>query len=555
MYKNITLSIGVLAMFSLLLLSASNAAAQTKQDVVIHQGEGLWILRQPWPESDAWCRNGGGNPAHKIYDVYTYYDAPHERRMERLGSSYDAFIRDKVIAGIRRLCGIDTAVTYLVVAMYKKRDETEPSGLIEDLSKSQTQPWDFISFTVDGRNVTPVKHEAKEAAYHLTPEELRTLDPRSAETVQQARVASQFSDYSLYEGDGFTVTSLFDRPGKAWCEHVYVPTVVTYNGSDDEFDLLFEHGYEAFLQAEIVPKIQGICPNFPNAAEYFKQTIRLEFKRMGESRVTSFMGFTVAQDGTVAWREGRQTKRQIAQIAAQREEEERQAAAQREKEARQASARKVAGDFIEVECSQTITGFMHTDTIVPYVKMISTLNEEESTKMADDMADCFGSLTTVLQLSNPYASSVKFDVFDNSGKSFVQNDVQLTPKSVMEPLHQPEKLQLFSGSWKTDWYEVEIDWDWTKSEFKGVVSKVSEKGATLGFEVSDEVLTARIFPMVRVTETDIAIPVTLRVWQIPEPTVSEGGVAIWFETRDYMMFSQGKGGDSIIMEFERVDSP
>jgi hypothetical protein len=537
--------VGLLSLLVLLLLPASSFAASQKQDVVIHEGEGLWILRQPWPESEAWCQNGAGNPAHNIfYDIYAYYDVPHERRMERLGSGYEEFVRDKVVAAIKNLCGPDTPVTYVVVGMYRKSDATEPGDLVDDLSNSRTQPWDFISFTIDDAGIAPVKYEPKEAMYHLTQPELAALDPRSKKTIQASIAASRISDYLLYEGSDFKITSVFDRPGRAWCEHVYVAALVVYDASDDALDQLFKPDYESFLQAEIVPKIKEVCPTFPDAAEYFKQSIRLEFTRAGESRVASFMGFSIAPDGTVSWSEGRKTQRQITQAAAQREEQ-----------ARQASVAKATGDFIEVECDRTITGYMHVDTVVPYVKMVSILNQEESNKLSSEMADCFDALTTMLQLSNPYASSVKFDVFDNSGKSFVQSEVQLTPTYLIEPSHQPEKLRLFSGHWKTEWYEAEIGWDWRKSEFIGVVDNVSAKGATLGFKEGEQILVAKLFPDVLANEVVIALPTTLTLAQTPEPWLTEGGLVIHFESKNMMMFSQGKGDDSIVMLFERVDNP
>lgn len=552
----VALFVGLLPLLALLLLPASSFAAAQKQDVVIHEGKGLWLLRQPWAESKAWCQNGGGSPAHRVYDVYAYYDVPHARRMERLGPSYEVFVRDKVVAAIKNLCGSDTVVTDVVVSMYGKNDATKPGELVDDLSNSKTQPWDFISFKIDNATITPVKYEPKEARYHLTQAELTALDPRSKETRQKAVAATRITDYLLYEGKGFKITSVFDQPGKAWCEHVYVPLQLDYNGSDDVLDQMFQPDYESFLQAEIVPKIQEICPTFPDAAEYSKQTIRLEFTRTGESRVASFMGFSVAPDGTVSWREGRQTKRQIALVAAQREEQARQAAAaQREAHARQAAAAKRTSDYIEVECDSAITGYMHVNTVVPYVKMVSTLNQVESKKLGNEMADCFDALTTMLQLSNPYASSVKFDVFDNSGKSFVQSEVPLTPEFQTEPSHRPEKLPLFSGHWKTDWYEAKISWDWKKSEFIGTIDTVSEKGATLGFKERDQILVAKLFPLVMANDAGIALPATLKLAQTPEPWVIEGGLTVQFETQDMMMFSEGKDGDSIVMIFDRMANP
>ncbi len=560
--------VGLLSLLALLLLSVSSIAAAEEQGVVIYEGEGLWVLRQPWPITETWCQSGGGSPEHKVYDVYTYYDVPHERRMQRLGSSYEAFVQQKVVGAIKRLCGPETAVSDVVVTMYRKRDSVEPVGLVDDLSNSKTQPWDSISFRIDDEAVTAIKYEAKEAAYHLTPAELAALDPRSQETLQAAAAATRISDYLLYEGDGFKITSVFDQPGKAWCEHVYVPALLVYNTSDDLLDKMFQPNYESFLQAEIVPKIQEICPNFPDATEYFRQTIRLEFTRAGESRVASFMAFSVAPDGTVAWLEGRQTERQIALAAAQREEQARLAAAaqreekarqaavaQRQEQARHAAAAQGTSDYVEVECDSVITGYMHVNTIVPYVKMVSALNQADSKKLGNEMADCFDTLTNLLQLSNPYASGVRFDVFDNSGKSFVQSEAPLTPQLQSEPLHRPDKLSLFAGHWKTEWYEVEISWDWRKSEFIGAIDTVTAKGATLGFKAGDQILAGKPLPLVMVNEEGIAFSATLKLAQTPEPWVVEGGLTVQFATKNMMMFSQGKGDDSITLMFDRVLTP
>lgn len=64
-------------------------ANANRAGVVLHESQGLWVMRQPWPEAQAWCENGGGGPASVVYDLYVYYDAPHEDRVKRLGASFE----------------------------------------------------------------------------------------------------------------------------------------------------------------------------------------------------------------------------------------------------------------------------------------------------------------------------------------------------------------------------------------------------------------------------------------------------------------------------------
>lgn len=273
--------------------------------VLLHQGDKLWVLRQPWSELNDWCEWGGGSRAQKVYDVYVYYDSPHEQRLAHMGSTYTSLVRNTIVPAIHRACGSDRAITDLSVSMYRKASSLGPNGLVNDLSGSKTPVWDVLSFSVDGKNVVPKNHQPKEALYHMTPEQVSALDPRAELEQKPADVKTQFTDYSLYTGPGFTITSAYDRAGSAWCEHVYVTGLIEHAGPVETLDSSFDPDYESFLEKEIVPAIQSVCPTFPGSNDAFVQTIRLEFKRTDESRVSGFMGFAVNDDGTVAWRDGR----------------------------------------------------------------------------------------------------------------------------------------------------------------------------------------------------------------------------------------------------------
>lgn len=115
-------------------------------------------------------------------------------------------------------------------------------------------------------------------------------------------VSAQYTDYVLYEGPGLKITSSFDRPGKPWCEHVYVIALAEYDGADEDRAAKFAPDYESFLQAKIVPKIQNICENFPNAAKYFPQSLRLQFKRAGDLNLLGHIGYKIGPDGTLSMR-------------------------------------------------------------------------------------------------------------------------------------------------------------------------------------------------------------------------------------------------------------
>lgn len=542
-------------------LATSTVAVGQTGSVIIGESEGLWILRQPWPDTKAWCQNGGGSPAHKTYDIYAYYDVPHAQRMERLGKNYEAFVRDKVVPGIKQLCGANTSITELVVAMYRKRDELSPAGVVDDLSSSRTQPWDFIYFTVDGDEVTPVKHQAKDAMYHLTHAEILALDPVSKKTKEKALAASRITDYVLYERDEFKITSVFDQPGAAWCEHVYVPLIVSHEGSIETLDELIQPDYGAFFAAEIVPKIKAICPSFPNSNKYFRQTLRLEFVRAGESRVAATMGLAYGDDGRLAWREGRQTKQQIAQLAAHREEEARRAAqaqrererqaalAQREEEQRRATAAaKAEYEFVKVECGDSIVGYLHSNTLVPYVKISTSLSSAETRAKSDELANCAESLSMLIQISNPYASSFKYELTDLSGKLFAQSEWQLTPKAKTQPLHQPEKLALFLGVWKGSWYDMEIRWDWDRAHLKGVVTSVTAKGRELGFKLGDETISASIGEFVFLDEDGIGVPASLSLILGADPVVVEGVLGILLPPADFMVFTENNADSQLMFE-------
>ncbi len=550
----------------LLTTHPNNVTASETNSIIVYESSGLWVMRQPWPETDAWCKNGGGSPAQKVYDVYAYYDVPHAERVTHLGGSYTGFIRDKVVPGIKALCGPQTAVTSVVLGLYQKQSETASSDVVSDLSNSRTPVLDIINFSVEGSEVNAVRWEPKHLSSQLSHEEVLSLDPRTKNTRQAALKINRFTDYTLYQGDGFTIVSAFDRPGTTWCEHVYVPLLIVHNESVEAVDEAIQPDYETFLQSKIVPKIKEICPTFPNANELFRQSIRLEFVNDWDARASSTMGYVLDDDGTVSWREGRQTQHQIELVAAR----EAAAAKRASEEAYKASQRILAIEkardartptplieysFFEVECQGAMTGFVHTNTLLPSVKISSSLGANETQAHADELADCFDSLATVIKVSNPFATRVRFEVIDNTGQVIAQNESPITPMTKTGPVDQPESLRLYTGVWKTIWYELDIRWEWGKREFVGVITSITPKGEEIGMRVGDHVLSASIENSVYVDEKTTGILAKLTLIQPPEPLVLEGALGIQLPPADFMIFSEGRGDGSTQIMFELVKRP
>jgi len=100
------------------------------------------------------------------------------------------------------------------------------------------------------------------------------LDPRTESDRKPSKANTRFTDYALYTAAGFTITSFYDRPGNAWCEHVYVTGLIEHTEPVEALDSWFDPDYESFLEKAIVPAIQSVCPKFPRSTDTLAQSIR-----------------------------------------------------------------------------------------------------------------------------------------------------------------------------------------------------------------------------------------------------------------------------------------
>ena len=153
-------------------------------------------------------------------------------------------------------------------------------------------------------------------------------------------------------------------------------------------------------------------------------------------------------------------------------------------------------DFILIECKKPFTGYLHKNTLQPFIKIVSDLSVAKSKKKGNELADCFFSVSTISQLSNPYANSVRFEALDNIGNAFIKKSIPQKPKKKMTEKQYPEKLQLYVGEWEADLpdnrYRMTITWDWRKSEFRGVLSKNGRASREAGFQVGEHVWTIKL---------------------------------------------------------------
>lgn len=263
---------GILSLVGM--IATLNVFAQDN-DRLIHQQEGLWLLSAAWETSQEWCENY--NFPNRSFPVNLFYDVPHEERWDRIGEPLDVWVTEKVVPAIIRTCGFEPAIGYVNVAMYRKPDNMAPGELLAALKSNKPRPWDSVTLKVAAGQSEVVKHTVHDAQYHMSPEQLSALDPRSKNQIEEQYRRNEINEYELYVNDGVKVVSWFDQRGPAWCEHAYVSVIAEYDDVAARRTLLAPD-HSTFLEQNVVPGIKKICPEFPHAAKHARQIIQFKFR-------------------------------------------------------------------------------------------------------------------------------------------------------------------------------------------------------------------------------------------------------------------------------------
>lgn len=168
-----------------------------------------------------------------------------------------------------------------------------------DRDKRQHVPWDDLfkrygPFQSGNWDDLPVLCGAKDQP---KPKVVKTTPAKNPATRY-----SGFNDYILHRAPGLVTQSYYDSPGDQWCRHVYVSVIAEYENDQAKKSLLFS-GPATYLEDNIIPEIKKICPEFPNAAKYYRQTIAFKFRpkvvAIADERINpDKLNFTMEDDGS-----------------------------------------------------------------------------------------------------------------------------------------------------------------------------------------------------------------------------------------------------------------
>lgn len=288
----------------LALLTALPALAQS-DNKIIYQQEGLWVLSSPWSTNPRWCEDH--NLPGRSIPVNLFYDAPHEQRMDRLGKPFQLWVYDTILPAILKACGDGSEVDFITVAMYRKPSDMAPSGLLAALKSNKPRPWDSLTIKIAANSAEVVGHRPHDAQYHLNPQQISALDPRSKAQVNEQAQRNEINDYVLHQSKGLKSVSWFSQSGPQWCRHPYVSVIAEYDNDAVRQSLISSHP-AGYLQEKIIPAIQQICPQFPSYPQVIKdakQILVLKFRpkvgRIADERINpDKLNFKVFDDGSIS---------------------------------------------------------------------------------------------------------------------------------------------------------------------------------------------------------------------------------------------------------------
>ncbi len=136
--------------------------------------------------------------------VEVFYNRPHVKRLEVMGSSYTAFVKDTVIPAIVKLCGSRVDPQNLLIAIFMHKKEQVIMHI-----KDPNRPWiqDEMYFDSNKDGVTFTKYLAHESSRNLTESQINEIMPdyllkkreAAREEVRQARERKKALDKAAIE--------------------------------------------------------------------------------------------------------------------------------------------------------------------------------------------------------------------------------------------------------------------------------------------------------------------------------------------------------------------
>ena len=171
--------------------------------------------------------------------------------------------------------------------------------------------------------------------------------------------------------------------------------------------------------------------------------------------------------------------------------------------ARQSPPAAAAQEYTEVACEGPFTGFLNNNTLKPQVKIVSSLNREQTLASGNEMAGCYGTMAQLIQFSNPFASAIAFTVIDGAGQLVMKKSAPIAAKRKMKGNNEPAKLLELVGRWRlylsmldpTDKsvshpFDIRVSWNWTASRFEAILVKESSESHKHGFKLGETILTS-----------------------------------------------------------------
>ena len=166
----------LLTLVFLLIVSTNSFAVEQNKSTVFYKSEGLWVVKDPWSTLEDWCMFG--SDPKRGHGVYVFYDVPHDQRLEKMDGGYEAFVQNKVVPAINKVCGPDFVVYNVIMGMYRQQNGEFDSNLLIDYMKGKITPlWDSFTFKINETGAILSKYTPEEAKYHITQAEIDTLTP------------------------------------------------------------------------------------------------------------------------------------------------------------------------------------------------------------------------------------------------------------------------------------------------------------------------------------------------------------------------------------------
>lgn len=208
--------------------------------------------------------------------VHVFYNRPHVKRLEVMGASYTAFIKDTVIPTIDKICGgrVDPQNLLTTIFMHKKEQVIMH---LKDPNKSWIQDQMYFDSNKDG--VTFTKYLAHESSRNLTESQINEIMPdyllekreAAREEVRKARERKKALDKAAIEKYAESDRRKRDRQCDGGCvklcnesSHTYTIAAAHMQSAGLTYGSRIEHGNRVEIEGwwELKP---GKCFYSPTA--------------------------------------------------------------------------------------------------------------------------------------------------------------------------------------------------------------------------------------------------------------------------------------------------